>query len=93
MSLDNQSIESLCEEISRNTQKVANYLRTSGLPFPSFNIDAPNDSGIRPEETEIQQARLKVIDDTLQLRNLMLGPRDFLQSTMVNFKGPQSSAA
>jgi len=89
MSLDNQSIESLCEDILRNTRKVANYLRTNGLPFPSFSIDAPNGSGIRPEETEIQQARLKVIDDTLQLRNLMLGPRDYLQSTMVNVQGSQ----
>lgn len=80
----NQSVENLCEAISRNTQKVANYLRNNGLPFPSFDTDAPSDSLIPPEEAEIRQARMDVINDTHQLRQLMLGPRDFLQSLMVS---------
>ncbi|KAL6721260.1 hypothetical protein ACLMJK_000362 [Lecanora helva] len=82
MSQEHHHIESLCEAISRNTHKVTNYWRTKRLPFPSFDTNGPVDSGISLEETEIQQARVNVIQDTRTLHALMLGPRDFLQSTM-----------
>ena len=53
MSKEHQSIENLCEVISHNTRKVANYLRSKSLPFPSFDIDAPSESMIPPEAVEI----------------------------------------
>ena len=84
MPQEQRSIESLCEAISRNTQTVAEYLRENRLSFPSFDVDAPSDSRIAPGEVKIQQARMNVINDTLSLRSLMLGPRDFLQTFLVS---------
>ena len=83
MSQTDQSIESLCEAISHNTHKVAEYLRSKSLPFPSFDVEAPRESMIPLEAVEIQQARADVINDTRKLRNLMLGPRDYLMSFTV----------
>lgn len=83
MASGNQSIESLSEAIANNTRKVADYLHSEGLPFPSFDIDAPNESVIPAEAVEIQNARADVVNDTRKLRDLMLGPRDYLQSFTV----------
>lgn len=78
--LDDHSIESLSEAIAHNTRKVAEYLRAESLPFPSFDTDAPSESMIPADATEIQKARADVVNDTRKLRDLMLGPRDYLQS-------------
>ena len=71
----NHNIESLAEAILHNTRKVGYYLRSKGLNFPSFEIDAPSESLIPAEAVEIQNARADVINDTRKLRDLMLGPR------------------
>ena len=84
MASQGQSIESLSEAIAHNTRKIADYLRSEGLPFPSIDIDAPNESMIPAEAVEIQQARSDVVNDTRKLRDLMLGPRDYLQSFAVH---------
>ena len=70
--------------ISENTRKVTDYLRRNGLPFPSFGVDAPAKSMIAPQALEIEDARRTVIDATRRLRNLMLGPQDYLQSFTVS---------
>ena len=41
-------------------------------------------SMIAPEASEIEDARLTVIDATRKLRSLMLGPQDYLQSFTVS---------
>lgn len=87
MSNGHRGIEDLCDAISRNTQKVADFLSSNELPFPSFAVDGPAESVIPREASEIQKARSEVIDDTFRLRALMLGPRDYLQS----FKVPHSA--
>ncbi|MCJ1261773.1 hypothetical protein MMC22_001641 [Lobaria immixta] len=78
--MESAEIADLALIISTNTAKVKDHLLSNNLPLPSFDIDAPNRSLIVPEAEEIQAARLAVIDATLKLHNLMLGPRDFLQS-------------
>lgn len=81
--LMSEDIADLSNIISENTQKVVDYLHSRQLPFPSFGIDAPTRSMIAPEDSEIQDSRLKVIEATQKLQALMLGPQDFLQSFMV----------
>lgn len=79
-----ESIAELSTIISENTRKVTLYLEQNGLPFPSFSVDAPMRSMIPPEASDIEDARLAVIDATQRLRNLMLGPQDYLQSFRVS---------
>ena len=81
--MESAGIADLALIISTNTAKVKDHLLSNNLPLPSFDIDAPNRSLIVPEAEEVQAARLAVIDATLKLHNLMLGPRDFLQSFTV----------
>lgn len=81
--MNSVGIEDLALIISTNTAKVKDHLVSNNLPLPSFNVDAPAQSLIAPEAEEIQAARLAVIDATLKLHNLLLGPRDFLQSFTV----------
>lgn len=83
MSQEPETIEDLSEATTKNTQKIAKYLRSEGLPLPSLDPDAPLGSIVPPEATEIQRARAEVINDTRNLRVLMLGPRDYLQSFKV----------
>lgn len=79
-----EDIAELSTIISENTQQVTDYLHHNGLPFPSFSAEAPTTSLIAPEASEIENARLAVIDATRRLRNLMLGPQDYLQSFTVS---------
>ncbi|KAI1364913.1 S-adenosyl-L-methionine-dependent methyltransferase [Xylaria arbuscula] len=55
---------------------INEYLLSHNLPTPSFEVDGPLDMFIPKTETEIESARVAVIDDTLELRRLTLGPRD-----------------
>ncbi|KAI9873469.1 MAG: hypothetical protein M1830_000374 [Pleopsidium flavum] len=73
-------ISELASIISRNTAKVNDYLSSRNLPAPAFDVDAPSTSLIPPEAEEVEAARAAVIDATTKLHDLMLGPRDFLQS-------------
>lgn len=79
-----KGIAELSAMIHNDTQKVIEYLHTRGLPFPSFDIDAPTKSMITPEDSEIEAARLRVIDASEKLQALMLGPQDYLQSFTVS---------
>ena len=79
-----EDIAELSTIISENTRKVTRYLEQNGLPFPSFSVDAPMKSMIPPEASDIEDARLAVIDATQKLRCLMLGPQDYLQSFTVS---------
>lgn len=81
-----EDIAELSTIISENTRKVTEYLQQNGLPFPSFGIEAPTKSMIAPAASGIEDARLAVIDATRKLRNLMLGPQDYLQSFTVSFQ-------
>ncbi|KAL9118984.1 MAG: hypothetical protein Q9187_004464 [Circinaria calcarea] len=78
------SIQELALIISSSTSKVNDYYTSKGLPFPSFAVDAPSSSLISPKDEEVEAARNAIIDATLKLRILMLGPRDYLQSFMHN---------
>ncbi|RAK99956.1 S-adenosyl-L-methionine-dependent methyltransferase [Aspergillus ibericus CBS 121593] len=65
----------LAARISENTAKVDAYLRSRGLPFPSFHEDGPVDFGI--DDEEIQQAQEEAIYSSLELQRLLQGPKQF----------------
>ncbi|KAL8744572.1 MAG: hypothetical protein Q9184_007984 [Pyrenodesmia sp. 2 TL-2023] len=66
--------------IDENTRKVADYLSSQKLPFPSFSVSGPMQSCVPAGAEDIELARQKIIDATQKLQDLMLGPRDYLQS-------------
>lgn len=76
-------IVELSASIADNTAKVDAYLTANDLPTPSFDVNAPLQSMIPKTEVEIEAARVAIIDDTLELRRLMLGPRDYLMTFTV----------
>ena len=79
-----ETIVDLASIISKNTAIVEKYLSDNNLSRPSFGVNAPSESLIPREAVEIEAARLAVIEATLKLRNLMLGPREYLQSFAVH---------
>ncbi len=73
-------IVELANRIANNTAKVNDYLLSHDLPTPSFDVAGPLDTLIPKHELDIESARVAVIDDTLELRRLVLGPREYLMS-------------
>ncbi|KAI0379464.1 S-adenosyl-L-methionine-dependent methyltransferase [Hypomontagnella monticulosa] len=73
-------ITELSARIAANTAKVDEYFTTHSLPTPSFDAGAPSESLIPASEPDIRAARQSVIHDTLELHQLMLGPREHLFS-------------
>ena len=74
----------LAQSIAQNTAIVNDFLLSKGIPPPSFDVDAPSESPV-PQDTPpgIEAARVAVVDATLELHDLMLGPRDYLMSYTV----------
>ena len=77
------TIAQLASSIATNIAIVNEFLTSNNLPTPSFDEDGPSRSLIPQDASEIEAARVAVIDDALKLRNLMLGPRDYLMSFTV----------
>ncbi|KAI2642063.1 S-adenosyl-L-methionine-dependent methyltransferase [Xylaria nigripes] len=73
-------IVELANRIASNTAKVDEYLASHKLPTPSFDVDGPRDTLIPKDEASVEAARVAVIDDTVELRHLLLGPREYLMS-------------
>ena len=86
---DSDTIEGLSTIIAKNTNKVADNLRSQHLPFPTHGVDGPTRSLIPAEATETEAARVEVINAAQKLQSLMLGPQDYLQSFTVKHKDPQ----
>lgn len=83
--MTSRSITELAVIISTNTAKVNRYLLAKKLPLPSFNVDAPNKSLIDPQESpEVEAARIQIIDASLMIHDLMLGPKGHLMSFNVS---------
>lgn len=65
-------IADLAAQIQDNTAKVDQYLQEKSLPSPSFDVDGPVDFNI--EDEDIQEAREKALESSLELHQLLLGP-------------------
>lgn len=79
-----ETIKDLALIISKNTAVVEQYLSLNDLPHPSFGVDAPGGSLVPRDDVDIEAARLAVIEATSKLHDLMLGPREYLQSFAVH---------
>ena len=78
------SITDLAEVISTNTAIINNYLNSHKLDLPSFDVDAPGTSLIPNDAPEVEAARNAVIDATLKLHDLILGPKEYLMNFTVS---------
>jgi hypothetical protein len=77
-------IVELAKRIAANTEKLQGYLASHNLPTPSFDLGGPKDTLIPKTETETEAARVAIVDDTEELRRLVLGPREYLMSYTVS---------
>ncbi|KAH7018391.1 O-methyltransferase-domain-containing protein [Microdochium trichocladiopsis] len=73
-------IVALSQRIASNTAKLNEFLEANGLPTPSFDVDGPLDHSIPEDAAEIHAARAAIVDDTQELRRLVLGPKEYLMS-------------
>ena len=72
-------ISYLAETISINTAKVDSYLQLDSLPQPSFAVDGP--TRLLPSDADapdIEEARTKAIEASIELQQLLQGPRSLL---------------
>jgi hypothetical protein len=69
--------------IFSNTLEINDLIEARGLAQPSFNFDAPKGSVIPPDNHELEAARGALIDATMQLHDLILGPKEHLMSFSV----------
>lgn len=68
-------ITELATTVAQHTQRVDNYLAEKGLPYPSFEADAPVDLGL---PREIEESRAIVLQASQELNDLLQGPRDLI---------------
>ena len=73
-SLDTSLMIQLARKITKETEKLDEYLKNNGLPDLGFDIDAPGDLPKLPED--IQNSRLEISSATKQLELLVRGPRE-----------------
>lgn len=71
--MDQNRIVELATLISQNVAKLDEYLKTNGLPGPTFDIETPFVNNF-PEE--IGSLRNAVLEANLELSELLLGPKE-----------------
>lgn len=87
-------IVELATRIASNTTKVSDYLTASNIPQPSFDLDTPPSGAVpRNAPGEIVALRDSVLEDTAELRHLMLGPKDYLFTFPVSRSVPQDATS
>jgi hypothetical protein len=64
----------LAQIISRETEKLDNYIKANGLPELSFDVDAP--SSFPKVSGELQHSREEVMRATKELGELVAGPSE-----------------
>lgn len=73
------SIKELTERIARNSALVEEWLSGNNLKAPSFDQDAEEEFPSTAGNTEIEAARLAVLEDTNTLHDMLLGPGEVLR--------------
>lgn len=68
------SLIELAKTITRESEKLERYLKESGSPMPSFDIDGPANFPALPDD--IQRAREEVLRATKELEYLVTGPTE-----------------
>lgn len=77
MALNSPSLQELASVISSQVSTITKFLQNNGLPQPSFAVD---ESGARefPENPEIEQAYMELVESTSDLLHLALGPKKYM---------------
>ena len=84
MVVSNSRILELASIIAENTTKVDQYLTANDLPKPSFEITAPVNLTL---PKTLQAARDAVLDATIELNELLLGPKEVMVDYPVSYPG------
>ncbi|KAK2591762.1 hypothetical protein QQS21_010552 [Conoideocrella luteorostrata] len=69
----------ISRRIEENTHTLADKLNTQGLNAPSYGADGFADFPLKDSGTEALQARQQILELTEELRDLILGPREYLK--------------
>lgn len=84
-------IVELATQIAANTSRFSDYLMVNNVPQPAFDLEAlPSGSLPNGAPADIVALRQSILEDTAELRHLMLGPRDYLFSFVVSPSSPAS---
>ena len=81
MASSQNQIAVLAEQIAEGTKSIDSYLKSNGLPTPSFDVDGPSDLRLTKE---LQDAKAAIIGATQELQELLLGPQMLLFSHHVS---------
>lgn len=81
------SLESIAHQIQELTKNVSTFPQNNGHPQPSLSVGGPAD--FPRDSPELAEARGKLIEQTQLLRDLVMGPSDYIRhitnSVMRNF--------
>jgi 6-hydroxytryprostatin B O-methyltransferase len=77
-------LELLVLDLNEQTRVLSNYLRTNGLPEPSFKRDGPIAALPPQAPEEMRIAREKLLDDALQIFQLVSGPGEYLPNVIAS---------
>ena len=81
-------IAELAAQVQFHTTKVDQYLHSNGLPGPSFGEDGPVNVAI--ENDEVEESRLKALESSLELHDLLIGPAMCLRPVVSKVKQKRS---
>lgn len=70
----------LAAQVATNAAIIERYLLSNGLPLPSFSADGPTD--LVMESKEVEDARLVMLDASIELLDLLQGPKACLRPTV-----------
>lgn len=72
-------VAELATRIQQGTSRIDEYLQKKHLPAPSFDEDGPVELGL---PSDLDNTRIEVIDASLELHQLLLGPSSCLRPTV-----------
>jgi 6-hydroxytryprostatin B O-methyltransferase len=67
----------LATQISHTAKVINNFIAANGYPQPSFDADAPHAFPSAPKE--ILDARRQLLDASQAIRELIIGPAEYLR--------------
>lgn len=74
----NSRIVELSTSIAKNTAIVDEFCKKTGIPTPSFDVNAPPTVNIPPNEAAVTEAKDNIIAATRELGQLMQGPAEIV---------------
>ena len=77
------SLEGFAQEATDNARIIGDYLRSNGLPHPSFERDAPANAFLSAPN-EVLAARSELTEAALRLLQLAQGPQEYIPNLAVN---------